>query len=121
MKEADEAARGMLVRTLGAAPTHRPGIVATAHPGVPRRHSCIPEVHTPLRLQNLTQGLKAPLPWTPDKMVALRDAVACSQGRAGVHLVWQHHMDKVAVRRRLAPCRVQPAAQCQICDVWHCG
>lgn len=30
-------------------------------------------------------------------MAALRDAVRCSQGCAGVHLVWQHHMDKVAV------------------------
>lgn len=29
--------------------------------------------------------------------MALRDAVRCSQGRAGVHLVWQHHMDKVAM------------------------
>lgn len=48
-------------------------------------------------VQGFVEGLKMSLPWTVDQMVTLQRAVGTVQGRAGVHLVFQHHMDRVYV------------------------
>lgn len=119
MREADEAARSVLVSTLGSAPNAlpRPPPVIAFPRCAANRSPCTVALH----LQGLSQGLKTPVPWTQEKMVALQDVVRCSQGRAGVHLVWQHHMDKVAVPAGWphAVCNLSPNAKFAMDAPWR--